>query len=158
MRGDDQGAEGGVLAQKRALRTFGQFDVIKVGEVQPGEPRVGVKDVVDNDADAGFGPVAIGVAADASNGQGRDARVLLDGVEVGQLRRIVLHPIEVLAFQLRAADRRNRDRHILKVFGAVAGGDDHLFHGAAIGSRVAGGGVSRPRRRESRERQGGRRQ
>jgi hypothetical protein len=51
---NNQRADGRVLAQKRALGTAQELDMIEIGQVEPGEADMCLEDVVDDEPDAGL--------------------------------------------------------------------------------------------------------
>src|SRR3546814_2300499 len=61
LGGNDQRTDGRVFAKQRSLRPAHQLDMIEIDEVQPAEANMGEEDIVDDEPDARFRAVIVGV-------------------------------------------------------------------------------------------------
>ena len=104
---------------------------------------MGEEHVVHDQADAAFGAIVAGIAAQPTNVEARDAGVLLQGAEIGHAQGKFAHPLDPLGGQLRAGNGRDGQRHVLEPFLAMAGGDGD---GIGIG-HIRTGRIGHRRRR-----------
>ena len=148
-------AAGRVAAEQRTLRALQDLDVLEIVEractIFRDRNVVGV----DND---GWRRVGIGVDALAADRIAELVRAAARPDDQARYRRLQVGVVEDGALlERRAADRRDRDRHLLDIFRHAAGGHDDFFHPVACRAFVGGlrGGL-RPERgghhhRKSRE-------
>src|SRR3546814_5117527 len=89
LGGNDQRTDGRVFAKQRSLRPAHQLDMIEIDEVQPAEAHMGEEDIVDDEPDARFRAVIVGVAAHAPDIEAGRTCILLKRGEVRYFSSIV---------------------------------------------------------------------
>jgi len=94
---------------------------------QPGKADVGVEHIVDDQPDVAFRAVrAARNAGDAAQPVGAGARIGDSRREARHALHKVLPGLDMFAIGGLLADGGNRQRHVLRLFGAVARGDRHF--------------------------------
>ena len=146
----DQAADD-ALAETERLRPLEHLDALEVIEVEQRAGAARQIDAVDEDADRRVGAGALDVRTDAADEQFGIDRALGAELEprnaVGDFGEI----LDAGLFERGAAERLDRNRHVLQAFGALARGDDDLVARCGRGGLVRGRlRKGRARRREAR--------
>ncbi len=150
LRRDRDHAAGRVLAEQRALRAAKDLDLLRVEQRQELRAHVAQREPVHQEADRRVLGHEDDVGAGAAHAAAR-------GVEAGGVRqheagRQVLqraNVVDVRGCDGFGADRRDRDRHVLRRLDAHGAGDDDLLEpsgGLAFGGRRRRRGRCRRRR------------
>ena len=117
---------GGVLAEQRALRPAQYLHPLQVEERRHELAVAAGIDAVDIKADILFESEVLGARADAADIDLVGAGGGLNR-EVRDIFRQILERADIHVFQILAADDGHGNRHILHVFHALLGGDQHRF-------------------------------
>ncbi len=134
-RHQDRAARG-VAAKQRALRALQDLNALDVGQVKGGRFRVGDKEAIHIDADIRAAARGGDGGADAADGRlGEAARAV--ETQGGRQARNVRQLDHVRGFQLRGADRGDRDRNVTGPFVAALGRDDDFGHRALRVGRLS---------------------
>ncbi len=132
-------AAGGVAPIKRALRPAQHFGMIDIEEVIGELAGTAEIDAILIDADAALQPVAdLGGAADAADRQDGLARIGLGQVQIRRHLLQLSRGLDAQQVQRRAADHRDRHRHVLRVLGPQPGGHLDFLKTVCIGHGCTG--------------------
>ncbi len=124
LRVDRDAADARVLALQRALRAARHFDGVDVDEVEAGGQRVvAIAHAVEDHADAGVLRLGLADLADAADRQAAGALVADVPRHVGRALGDGRDTVGIETLEFGAGHHRDRHRHVLQPFDAVAAVD-----------------------------------
>ena len=141
--GDDADhASGGVLAKQSPLGSPQDFDAVQLAQITKADTISAAKHAIHKNAYGAFQARIIPHGADPADPRGGDkfTRGGGDHEPRGNIDQ-VLYVLHARIFQLRRAQCRHGDGHVLDTFGALGGGHgDHIYLGRNAGKRRQGQG------------------